>query len=190
MKIKIRLAIATAIVASAIFTTYFMLAPIQPTFAQDEQPPPTTDRLSFGTVGITSGQTLRVSVANTILPNDSTLPPGPVRVVITFRGMNGQLMRTRSGEVIRRAFELDRGDATFLDLDYDALPPGPVRLQARAVVVLQPPPVPESTAYPNDSIVTTGEIINNANGRTQFVAFTSPAAIRGFNPQPDPPAEP
>ncbi len=187
MNIKTKLAISIAIAASAIFTFYLMPAPIRSTLAQD-QVPPTHNRVSFGIVGITSGQALRVNVANTILPNDPNLPPGPVRVVITFRGMNGQLMRNRSGEVIRRVVDLERGDATFLDLDFDALPPGPVRVQARPVITVTPPPVNDTNATPPDGTVHSVEVINNANGRTQFVAFTSPASIRGFNPQPDPPS--
>ena len=188
MKVNTKLVIATAIAASAILTTYFMLSPVQPALAQDQIPPPVPERVSFGTVGITSGQTLRVSVANTILPNDTDLPPGPTRVVITFRGLNGQLLRTRGGDVIRRTVDLERGDAAFLDLDYDALPPGPSRVQARPVVTVQPPPVNDTNAIPYDSAVISVEVINNANGRTQFVAFTTPASIRGFNPQPDPPS--
>lgn len=155
--------------------------------AQTEVPSPVPERVSFGLVGITAGQTVRISVANTILPSDANLPPGPVRVVMTFRGMNGQLIRNRNGDIIRRAVELERGDATFLDLDYDALPPGPVRAQIRPVVVVQPPAVTETNAIPYGSAVPTVEIINNVNGRTQFAVFTHPGVIRGFNPQPDPP---
>jgi hypothetical protein len=154
--------------------------------AQTEIPPPVPERVSFGMVGITAGQTLRISVANTILPNDANLPPGPVRVVMTFRGMNGQLIRNRAGDVIRRTVDLERGDAAFLDLDYDALPPGPVRLQLRPVVVATPPSG-DISALQDGVCIPTVEIINNANGRTQFAVFTNPAVIRGFNPQPDPP---
>jgi hypothetical protein len=160
------------------------------TQAQDQQPPPVPDRISFGMVGITAGQTVRVSVANTILPNDENLPPGPVRVVLNFRNGSGNLIRNRSGEVIRKAVDLERGDATFLDLNYDELPPGPVRLQLRAVIVAQAPPVGDTTAQPppvGDLIASTVEVVNNRDGRTQFAVFTNPAVIRGFNPQPDPP---
>jgi hypothetical protein len=80
-------------------------------------------RSSFGMVGITSGQSLRVSVANTIMPGDTNLPPGPVRVAINFRMLNGTLARdNRTGEVIKKVVDLDRGDAAFVDLDYAALP--------------------------------------------------------------------
>jgi len=42
------------------------------------------------------------SVANTIMPIDVNLPPGPTRVVMTFRFMNGNLVRDyKTGDVIR-----------------------------------------------------------------------------------------
>jgi hypothetical protein len=168
--------------------TFAIFKQIEPVRAQDQIPPPVPERVSFGMVGITAGQTVRISVANTIMPNDVGLPPGPVRVVMSFRGMSGQLIRNRGGEVIRRIVELDRGDAAFLDLDYDALPPGPVRVQVRPVVVRQPPPTQDSIGIPYDSAVPIVEVINNANGRTQFAVSANPGVIRGFNPQPDPPS--
>jgi hypothetical protein len=188
---KRNLRLMTFVLTAAIATVLFVAnirSTIEPAHAQDQIPPPTNDRISFGMVGITAGQTLRVTVANTILPVDADLPPGPTRVVMTFRGMNGQLIRTRSGDVIRLAVELERGDSAFLDLDFDALPPGPVRIQVRPVIVVQPPPIGETNAIPYDSAVPTIEVINNANGRTQFAVFTHPAVLRGFNPQPDPPS--
>lgn len=189
MKSRTKVAIASLIASLAIIVAIMSIEPSRPVHAQSQTPPPTNDRISFGVVGITSGQTLRVNVANTIMPNDPNLPPGPTRVVIAFRGMNGQLMRNRSGEAIRRVVDLDRGDATSFDLDYDLLPPGPIRVQVRPVITVQvPPPVPDTNPTPPDGTVPSIEVINNANGRTQFVAFTSPAAIRGFNPQPDPPS--
>lgn len=158
--------------------------------AQTEIGPTASDRVSFGTVGITSGQTLRISVANTILPNDANLPPGPTRVVMTFRYPNGNLIRDpKTGEVIRKVVDLERGDAAFLDVNYDLLPPGPSRLQIRPVVLVTPPQITEAgqDAIGSDSAVATVEVINNANGRSQFAVFTHPAVLKGFNPQPDPP---
>jgi len=160
----------------------------QPRRAKAQEIAPTTpDRVSFGTIGITTGQTLRVSVANTIMPNDVNLPPGPTRVVMTFRYVNGNFVRdVKSGEVIRKAVDLERGDSAFLDLDYDRLPPGPIRVQIRPVVVVIPPPVGDYLTPPDGTVIG-AEVINNANGRSQFAVFTNPAVLRGFNPQPDPP---
>ena len=185
-------ALSVALAAIAIFAAFRSAKPVQ---AQTELPPPTNERISFGMVGITAGQTVRVSVSNTIMPNDSGWPPGPTRVVVTFRLLNGQLLRNRSGEVIRKTVDLERGDSTFLDVDFGAIPPPvPDRVQFRAVIVVhpppvgdQPPPIGEQPPPNPDRIVSTVEVINNANGRTQFAVFTNPAVIRGFNPQPDPP---
>ena len=57
----------------------------------------------------------------------------------------------------------------------------------RVSQVVQPPPVGDFNAIPYDSAVPTVEIINNRDGKTQYVVFTNPGVIRGFNPQPDPP---
>jgi hypothetical protein len=191
MKNKRTLTIAAVIVALAIIAAFGIFRSTTPVKAQDQIPPPVPDRISFGMVGITSGQTVRVSVSNTIMPNDANLPPGPTRVILNFRLPNGQLLRNRSGEVIRKAVDLERGDSVFLDVDFGALPP-PVndRIHLRAVIVALPPPVGDSTEQPppiGELIASTVEVINNRDGRTQFAVFTNPAVIRGFNPQPDPP---
>jgi hypothetical protein len=182
--------ITAIIVAVALAAAAVMFR--QPTLvsAQTESQSGGFERISFGSVGITSGQTLRVSVANTFAPNDPNLPPGPSRVVIAFRLMNGNLVRTRSGEAVRRVVDLERGDSALLDLDYDQLPPGPTRFQIRPVITVLPPPVGDTVGTPPDGTASSVEVINNANGRTQFSVFTHPASLRGFNPQPDPPAEP
>ncbi|HEY0461437.1 MAG TPA: hypothetical protein VGC97_20040 [Pyrinomonadaceae bacterium] len=190
MKNKRILTTAAIIVALATLTAFGIFRNVPRTQAQDQLPPRVGDRVSFGMVGIAAGQTLRVSVSNIIMPNDVGFPPGPTRAVITFRNANGNLIRNRSGEVIRRAVDLERGETTFLDLNYDEFPPGPTRLQSRAVIVVTPPPIGDSTEQPppvNDRIVSTVEVINNRDGRTQFAVFTNPAVIHGFNPQPDPP---
>jgi len=159
--------------------------------AQDQLTAQLTERFSFGMVAITSGQTIRVSVANTIMPSDINLTPGPVRIAINFRYLNGNLVRDyRTGEVIRSVVDLERGGAAFVDVDYDRLPPSPIRVAIRPVVIVTPPIASNGeTPIPFDSVVPTVEIVNNANGRTQFALFTQPAVARGFNPQPDPPRE-
>jgi hypothetical protein len=80
----------------------------------------------------------------------------------------------------------------------DLLPPGPSRLQLRAGITFLPPsPIDDSQVRLHlnerqvpppmiDTVISTVEVINNADGRTQFVV-TNPAVLRGFNPQPDPP---
>src|SRR5215203_2744811 len=108
MKNKRILTIAAVVVALVIIAVFGIFRNPKSVKAQDQIPPPVNDRISFGMVGITAGQTVRVSVSNTIMPNDVNLPPGPVRVVITFRNAAGNLIRNRSGEVIRKAVDLER----------------------------------------------------------------------------------
>jgi len=153
--------------------------------AQDQTPPPVGDRISFGMVGITRGQTVRLSVASI---SDAVCPCG--RVLLNFRDAEGRLLRSRDGSVIHRALELGPGRAASLDFDADEiqLPPGPVRLQLRAVVTVIPPDVGDSDEIPpdiGDRIVPSVEVFNNATGRT-VVYIGNPGVIRGFNPQPDP----
>ena len=186
MKSKRTITIAAIFVILAILTAFGIFRNVPRTQAQSDIPPPVNDRVSFGMAGITAGQTVRVSVSNTIMPNDSGWPPGPTRVVLNFRNASGNLIRNRSGEVIRKAVDLERGDSTFLDLNYDELPPGPVRLQLRAVITVQPPPVNDSTELPppvHDSIAATVEVINNRDGRTVYVMSKDPG-YRKIQPPP------
>jgi len=189
MKTKRTLTTATVLVALAALMTLGIFRGTRRVHAQDQQPPTQPDRISFGMVGITQGQTLRVTAVNTTLPNDANYPPGPSRVALTFLNSDGQLFRNRDGSVVRRVVMLERGHAAFLDFDFDEFPPGPVRLQLRAVVNVLAPPHPESNELPpatNDRIVPSVEVFDNANGRT-VLFMGNPGVIRGFNPQPDPP---
>src|SRR5688572_23864872 len=98
MKVRLLLiAVFAALVSLSALGTF--MAPLA-TKAQDQLPPPVNDRVSFGLVGITAGQTVRISVANTIMSADVNLPPGPTRVTMNFRYMNGNLVRdSRTGQV-------------------------------------------------------------------------------------------
>jgi hypothetical protein len=172
--------VAVAFVALAALITLGGFRTLKPVKAQDQVPPSIPDRISFGMVGITSGQTARINVSNTSIIICQ-------RVVLSFRNSNGQLIRNRSGEVIRRSVELQPGDATFLDLNYDELPPGPIRQQLRAVIPAILPPVADSNQEPQpigdqsppvgDRLASTVEVIANANGRTVF-ALSGPPAIQ------------
>lgn len=186
MKIKRIITIAIIVVAFATIATMAIFRNTQSVQAQDQQPPPVPDRYAFGMVGITTGQTMRVNVSY-VPPPVPELPPGPVRVTMAFRGINGNLARNaRTGEVIRKVVDLQSGDSAFLDVDYDVLPPGPTRAQLRAVVSVIPPPVPDTNLLQDGVCIPSVEVINSSNGKTLFM---NPAVIRGFNPQPDPPIE-
>ena len=182
VKTKRILTIATMLLAIGTLMTLSAFHGTRKVQAQDQLPPPVNDRISFGMVGITEGQTVRVNVTNFIAPNDSGYPPGPTRVVIRFLNSAGRPVTNRAGEVIRRVVDLQRGESTFLDINYSELPPGPVRAQLRPVITENPPPIGDSNALPpGPSTVQTVEVINNANGRTVF-ALSGPPAIRQVPP--------
>jgi hypothetical protein len=186
MKTKRTLSIATVLIALTVLTTLSVLQRTRKVQAQDQTPPPVGDRISFGLIGITEGQTVRVNVSNIIAPNDSSWPPGPTHVVIRFLNSAGRPVTDRRGEVIRQAVELQRGESTSFDLGFGELPPGPIRAQFRVLVTEVPPPVNDTNPLPpGPSTAQTVEVINNANGRTVF-ALSGPPAIRQVPPpQPD-----
>jgi len=189
MKTKRTLTIATVLIALAAFAMLGIFRDTRRVHAQDQLPPPIPDRISFGMVGITQGQTIRLSVVNTFPPGP-VFPPGPSRVVLTFLDAEGQRLRHRDGSIIRRAVELEPGNATFLDLNADdlQLPPGPSRLQLRAVVNVYPPGPTDNELPPpiGDRIVPSVEVFNNANGRTAFVMSAAPSVQRLTTPPPIP----
>lgn len=182
MRTKRTLAFTAIMISLAAFAIIIRNTPTVE--AQDTQPV-RSERYAFGMVGITSGQTMRINVANIIAANDPVYPSGPTRATIIVVNSRGQVARNDRGEPIRRTVQLERGDSTFLDLDFEDLPPGPTRQQFRAVVNALPPG-PSSEQLPPSPIMPTVEVLNTSTGRTLFM---HPAVIRGFNPQPDPPLE-
>ena len=165
-----------AVMAVGLLSTIAVLRQPQLARAQDEVGPPIhlrKDRniTSSGMVGITHGQTIRLNVVNT---GDAICPCQ--RVILNFRNADGQLLRRGDGSIIQQEIELEPGRATSLDLNYDELPPSPIRLQLRATVDVQPPPTNDRGETPppvHDRFVTTVEVFDNATGRTQV--FTDPA---------------
>jgi hypothetical protein len=175
MKTKRTLTIATLLVALAALMTLGILRGTRHVQAQDIAPP-VPDRISFGMVGITQGQTLRVNVSNVVATNDSGYPPGPSRVAIIVVNSHGDPFRHRDGSLVRRVVMLERGESAFLDLNADDIqwPPGPTRLQLRAILHVQPPPEDGIPPPVGNRIVTSVEVFNNANGRTVFVMAAAP----------------
>ena len=100
MKNKRTLTITTIIIALAILATFGIFRNTQPVQAQTTDPEG-PQRISFGMVGITRGQTARINVTNISL----VICPCS-RVVLNWAKPNGQLLRNRDGEVIRRIVEL------------------------------------------------------------------------------------
>jgi len=169
-------AVLTIVAALLITGTVWQVRRARAVTAQADPP--------FGMVGITRGQTIRLSVADLArLNSDGSLPP-PCRVVLTFRDANGRPFTNSDGQVIRREVELQVGHSAFLDLNGDNFvgPPttndatGPLRLQLRPFVrVLVTPPDPEIPP----PCRATMEIFDNASGRTSIFA-------QGFNQPPEP----
>jgi len=140
--------------------------------------PPDPGRTTFGMVGITRGQTMRLNVVNLQPPPDPgrQIPPDPCRVVLSFRNAQGQPFRNSDGQIIRRTVELQAGESAFLDLNGDMFggpstnaDTAPLRVQLRPFVrVLQGPPDPEKQ-IPPDPCRATGEVFNNTTLQTSFV---------------------
>lgn len=110
---KLSIAIALAAIASTvtIWEVRRVLA----------NPPPEPDR-TFGMVGITRGQTMRLNVVNLSPPPEpdrNGAPPDPCRVLLTFRDANGRPFTNSDGQPIRRVVELQSGQSAFLDLNAD-----------------------------------------------------------------------
>ena len=93
MKNKRTITIATIIVAFAIIATFGIFRNTQPVQAQTTDPEG-PQRISFGMVGITSGQTMRASVT-CLARSEGNLPPDPCRVLLNFSKANGQFVRNR-----------------------------------------------------------------------------------------------
>ena len=178
MKPKSRLVTALALVALAVLATFGIFRGTQRAHAQDVSPPQ-PDRISFGMVGITRGQTARLNVAN--------VGETPWDRVIDHRFVNsdGEVLRTRDGQPVQRTMTLEPGHSTFLQISADEfIGRNEVRLNFRPVVIVIPPPTDGAQAHPPSPIVPTLEVIDNATARTMLLY---PGVIRGFNPQPDPP---
>jgi len=144
---------------------------------------PQPDPPGFGMVGITEGQTLRISVVNTApVPTENNIPPDPVRVMIMFRDSDGRQIVNANGQPIQRVALLNGGQSLSLNLNADNLPRFPgLRMEVRPDVRIQQPD--GVNGIPPDPIIPTAEVINNQNGRTQFMLQHVVAAPRTALPQ-------
>jgi hypothetical protein len=132
--------------------------------------PPDPGR-QFGMLGITFGQTARVSVTN-LAPATSTdpngLPPGPCTAEITFLDSQGNALLP----AVRT--DVAPGQTVFADLNRNTLPgTGEFRLQSRATISFHPPPDPDVPPGPCAGMLAAEEVINNLTGRTT-VSWTPP----------------
>ena len=139
---------------------------------------PQPDPPGYGLVGITNGQTLRITVINTGDPPEPDTP-NPARVVLNFRDGNGNLFRNPDGSPIRRIALLKGGESTSLDLNADNFVRGNGRLTLRPDIRIQQadPVVVGDRLLPPDPCIPSVEVIDN-NGRTQFMMPFIPAVQR------------
>src|SRR5262245_43877305 len=102
MKTQSRLTTTLALVALAALMTFGIFRGEQSVQAQDTAL--LVERIAFGTIGITRGQTARLNVANV---GDAVCPCQ--RVILSFRNAEGQLFRNRDGQPIRKEVTLEPG---------------------------------------------------------------------------------
>jgi len=135
---------------------------------------------AFGMLGIVQGQTARLSVVN-IHPPEPGAPS--CRVGLGFVDAEGGLLLPAVQVTLRP------GQAAFADLDLRAFDVAEgVRVQVRPVFV---PPVDPDRPRGRlrracDDVLATLEVFDTRTG--QSLLLLNPAVIRGFNPQPEPPA--
>src|SRR5437763_4474456 len=109
-KIFTKLSIAIALVALAAAGAVWQIRSVHAV------PPPDPDR-TFGILGITPDQTMRLNVVNLSPPDPNRQsPPDPCRVLLSFRNAAGQPFTNNDGQPIRRVVELQTGESAFLDL--------------------------------------------------------------------------
>jgi len=168
--------IAIALVALASTGAVWQMRRVQ----ANPLPTAVESQTSFGIFGIALGQTMRVSVANTLTPTDVNIPPDPCRVLINFRDMNGDLIHNRAGQVVFRDVLLSPGQSAFLDVGFLTIAPSPStnagagRIQIRPVVTSQLS-APSDPEIPPDPCVPVVEVFNDLTGRTDFGVFGPPA---------------
>lgn len=140
---------------------------------------PQPDPPGFGMVGITLGQTLRISVVNTApISTEVETPPDPCRAVMTFRNADGNLLLNENGQPVRRVVLLRAGQSTSLELNADNFrrEADGLRLELHPDVRIQQASGTGGT--PPDPCFASGEVLNNLNGRTQFLVPTLTAPQR------------
>ena len=155
---KQRTVTVLALVALAAFASIGISRGTPRAHAQDTAPTP--DRISFGMVGITRGQTARLNVTN----------DGETRgIIINFRlvDSDGEVLRRRDGAPVERTMTLEPGHSAFLQFNADNMPGrDEARVNFRAVVTLIPS---SGEAVCPCQFPVTLEVVNNATGKTEWV---------------------
>ncbi|HVV85865.1 MAG TPA: hypothetical protein VHE35_22555 [Kofleriaceae bacterium] len=129
-------------------------------------------RISSASVGVASGQYVRLNAHFVTAIDSRGFPPGPCRVTL-------RLLDERGGVINEQVVSLAPGRAALLDYRPE------LRLGDHRTVRAQVIGERDANGFaPN--IIPSLEVIDVATGKTGIV---SPGTIRGFNPQPDPPGD-
>lgn len=156
---KYRTFLIVAAIIAAGMGIYFV--PFAPQVVKAFNPQP--DPPGFGIFGITEGQSIRMNVVNTNL--DSDYAP-PCRAVMTLRDSIGRPVLRPNGTPVNRVVELGRGESASIQFNGDNLPRGSDGMVHPDIKIQQADLV---NGLPPDPCIPSAEVINNANGRTQFM---------------------
>ena len=115
MKTNRRIVTSLALVALAALVSLGIFRGTHRAHAQDTQPPPVPDRISFGMVGITRNQTARLNVTNAGETHGITIG---WRLVDS----DGEVLHRRDGAPVERTMTLEPGHSAFLQFNADNLP--------------------------------------------------------------------
>ncbi len=135
------------------------------------------DHLPLTVVGLAPGQTARINVTNSPDPG-SPDPPTPLVVEMMFHDSNGNVVVDRAGRPVERTVTIDPHTSESLELNGSSIAaPG-----GRVTIV---PCVRVVSIAAGSLAAPTFEIYNNLVKATTAL---STGVLRGFDPQPDPPA--
>jgi hypothetical protein len=129
-------------------------------------------------VGLTPGQTARINVTNSPHPQ-GTEPPGPLEVELMFHDSRGGIIVDRTGRAAHATFVIDPHRSASLELNGSSV------AAAGGRVTIQPC-VKVVSAAAGSLAMPTFEMYNTLLRTTTILTS---GALRGFDPQPDPPSE-
>jgi hypothetical protein len=127
---------------------------------------------TYGMVSVTAGQTARLNVYTPPGPPTRQIPPGPpLRVQLSLMDASGNLAvqppcDPRSIDCVggsQVSVTLAPGQSTFLEVSGDQMVGALSRAEIRPVVSIIPPGPP---GIPDNTIITTFEVIDNATNKT------------------------
>jgi hypothetical protein len=135
------------------------------------------DHLPLTVVGLAAGQTARISVTNSPNPASSD-PTAAIVVEMMFHDERGSVITDRYGRPVRRELTIEPHRAASLELNGNLVAPS----GGRVTII---PCIRVVSGGDGSLAVPTFEMYNNLLRATTIL---SAGALRGFDPQPDPPA--